>query len=188
MKRESASQPSGSPWREPIVWLMIVLVAASVLGSVQLLRVSLRDGPVDAVADEVRRTGQAQMADLGPDERAAAAGLAAIVRVDRASSALEVLAVSGPLDRTAPLRLHLRHPLRAAEDLSVQLAPGERGWRVSMALPQDHDWLLQLSPGDGSWRLLGRLPKGQLAAHLAPAVLHHDAVSDDAASSASAHP
>lgn len=170
MSADEVSRTGSSPWREPIVWLMIVLVGASVVGSVQLLRVAVRDGPVDAVADDVRRTGQAQQADLGPDARAAALGLAAIVRIDPQVGLVEVLPVTGTLDRHAPLELHLRHPLRASEDRSVQLVPSSLGWRADMELPTEHDWLLQLGPMDGAWRLRGRLPQGQRAAHLAPAV------------------
>jgi len=33
-----------------------------------------------------------------------------------------------------------------------------------------HDWKLQLSDADERWRLRGRLPKGQQAAHLEPAL------------------
>ncbi len=170
MSGDEVSRTGKSPWREPIVWLMIVLVGASMLGSVQLLRLAVRDGPVDAVADDVHRTGQAQQTDLAPDARAASLGLAAIVRIDPLVGLIEVLPVTGALDRQAPLDLHLRHPLRAAEDRAVQLVPSDLGWRADIELPIDHDWLLQLGPDDGAWRLRGRLPKGQRATHLAPAV------------------
>lgn len=159
-----------SPWREPIVWLMIALVSLSVIGSIALLRLATADGPVDSVADPVRRTGQAQMADLEPDARAAAEGLSAIVRVD--DEWLEVLPVNGDFDRAAPLDLSLNHPSRAAEDRRLRLIPSANGWRYVGALPLDHDWRLQLAPSDGAWRLRGRLPKGQRAAHLGPSVEH----------------
>lgn len=174
MSPDEVRKTGSSPWREPIVWLMILLVGASVFGSVQLLRVAVRDGPVDAVADDVRRTGQAQQADLGPDARALTLGLSAIVRIDPEAGLVEVLPVTGALDRQAPLQLHLRHPLRAAEDRSVQLLPGDLGWNAAVQLATDHDWLLQLSPMDAAWRLRGRLPQGQRAAHLAPALARGD--------------
>ena len=71
-----------SPWRQPIVWLVILLVAAAVVGGVVMVRVAGSGGPMDAVPDAVQRTGQAQQADLGPDARAARRQLSAIVRID----------------------------------------------------------------------------------------------------------
>ncbi|HRA57915.1 MAG TPA: hypothetical protein PLN74_10480, partial [Thermomonas sp.] len=62
-------------------------------------------------------------------------------------------------------------PTREADDLVLQLAPHEAGWRMDVKPALDHDWLLQLQPATGeAWRLRGRMPKGQLAAQLRPAV------------------
>lgn len=170
MDSPDVPRSGSSPWREPVVWLVIALVGASVAGSLQLLRVAYRDGPVDSVADPVQRTGRAQQTDLGPDARAAALGLAAIIRIDRDDHLLEVLPVSGGFDRAAALELRLQHPLHAAEDQTVSLAPHGSGWRTTLAVSSAHDWRLQLLSGDGTWRLRGRLPRGQLATHLAPAI------------------
>lgn len=160
-----------SPWREPIVWLMIVLVGAVVAGSIVMLDVASSDGPMDVVPDEVRRTGQIQEADLGPDAAAAARNLTAIVRIDPAKGFVEVLPVSGDFDHARPLRLGLHHPTRAADDLQVDLLPHATGWRADARPGGDHDWLLQLTPADGmSWRLRGRLPRGQLATRIQPAL------------------
>lgn len=174
MRTDKAPKTSGSPWREPIVWLVIVLVGASMAGSVQLLRLAYRDGPVDAVADQVQRTGRAQHTDLSPDMRAAAKGLSAIVRVDLNGEFVEVLPVSGKFDHSAPLELRVQHPVHASEDQVVTLLPYESGWRASLALTTDHDWRMQLLPTDGTWRLRGRLSQDQQAAHLAPAVISND--------------
>jgi len=161
-----------SPWRQPVVWLMVALVAAAVIGGVVMVRVAGGDGSVDAVPDDVQRTGQAQQADLGPDQRAAARRLSAILRIDAKGGFVEVVAVSGDFDRAAPLRLRLHHPLRAADDRALELAPGGAGWRADARPAGDHDWNLQLEPANDAdaWRLLGRLPRGQLAARLHPAL------------------
>lgn len=168
--RHPASGRVSSPWREPIVWLMLALVGASMAGSFALLRIAAQDGPIDAVPDEVQRTGQAQLTDLAPDAHAAALGLAAILRVDGAGGFIEVLPVSGRFDHAASLQLHLHHPLRASADHSVVLQPMQEGWRAAVSLSPEHDWLLQLAPTDAAWRLRGRLPKGQLAVRLAPSI------------------
>ena len=161
---------ASSPWKQPVVWLVIALVAASVVGGVVMVRVAGSGGPMDAVPDQVQRTGQVQQAELGPDARAAELALSAVLRVDAKQGMVEVIPVTGEFDRTAPLTLALHHPLHAAADLSLALQPGETGWR-SDALPDtSHDWNLQLAPADGAWRLRGRLPRGQHAAHLGPAI------------------
>jgi hypothetical protein len=173
---------SESPWRQPVVWLMVALVAAAVVGGVVMVRVAGGDGSVDAVPDDVQRTGQAQQADLGPDQRAAERKLSAILRIDAKGGFIEVVPVSGDFDRAAPRRLRLHHPRRAADDRVLELAPGGAGWRAGARPGGDHDWNLQLAPANdaGAWRLLGRLPRGQLAARLHPALDAADATPDEA--------
>jgi hypothetical protein len=170
-----------SPWRQPVVWLMVALVAAAVIGGVVMVRVAGGDGSVDAVPDDVQRTGQAQQADLGPDQRAAARKLSAVLRIDAKGGFVEVVAVSGDFDRAARMRLRLHHPLRAADDRVLELAPGGAGWRADARPAGNHDWNLQLEPADdaGAWRLLGRLPRGQLAARLHPALDDADDADDE---------
>lgn len=163
--REDATR---SPWREPMLWLVVALPAAAVAAGIATLAIAIRAGGSDAIPDEVRRTAQIQIADLGADARAQALGLSALVRVD--GGALEVLPVSGALPRDAALTLHLQHPTRAAEDRALVLQPSARGWRVRHALDRSHDWRLELAPADRGWRLRGRLPAGVLAARVGPAL------------------
>ncbi len=165
-------QRPDSPWRQPVVWLMVALVAAAVAGGVVMVRVAGGDGSVDAVPDDVQRTGQAQQADLGPDERAAARKLSALARIDAKGGFVEVVPVGGDFDREAPLRLRLHHPLRASEDQVLELVPAGAGWRADARPAGDHDWNLQLEPAADAdaWRLRGRLPRGQLAVLLHPAL------------------
>lgn len=151
-----------------MVWLVAALPLASVVAGISLLVISARSGSIDAVADPVQRMAQIQVSDLGPDERARTLQLSAIVRVG--SGMVEVLPVSGEFDRSAPLRIALRHPVLASADRVALLSPGELGWRGKMDVDGSHDWSLQVTAADGHWRLRGRLLKGQLAAHLKPAL------------------
>lgn len=151
-----------------MVWLIAALPLAAVVAGVWLLVVAMRSGGSDAVADPVQRTAQIQVSDLGPDERARQLQLTAIVRVG--TGLVEVLPVTGDFDRSAPLRIALRHPTLASADREALLQPHELGWRARMDLDGTHDWNLQVTGDDGHWRLRGRLPKGQLAAHVKPAV------------------
>ncbi|HEY5614186.1 MAG TPA: FixH family protein [Lysobacter sp.] len=165
---ETALNNARSPWREPMVWLVAALPIASVIAGVSLLVISVRSGSADAVADPVQRTAQIQVSDLGPDERARQLQLTAIVRLG--TGLVEVLPVTGEFDRTTPLRIALRHPTLASADHELLLQPTELGWRGRIALGDTHDWNLQVSAGNGEWRLRGRMPKGQRAAHMKPAV------------------
>ncbi len=165
MERES------SPWRQPIVWLMVALVGAVVVGSVIMLMVAGNGDAIDAVPDDVQRTGQMQQADLGPDAVAAQRKLGAILRIDDEHGFVEVLPVSGEFDRHAPLKLRLHHPTRAEQDVMLELAATDTGWRADAKPATGHDWLLQLEPASGeAWRLRGRMPRGQLAAQLRPSL------------------
>ena len=162
---------SRSPWRQPIVWLMVALVGAAVVGSLLLVKVATNGDSVDAVPDEVQRTGQAQQADLGPDAVAARRKLSAIVRIDDEHGFVEVLPVNGEFDRAAPLTLRLHPPPRAELDQTLALAATDTGWRADATLAADHDWRVQLTTADGkAWRLRGRIPHGQRAAQLQPAL------------------
>lgn len=160
---------SESPWRMPIIWLVIALPAVVVIASIGLIFIA-SDGNNDVVRDEVQRTAQIQTANLGPDAVAAEEKLSAIVRTDPELGIIEVLPVSGEFDHRAPLRLALHHPTRSAEDLDFVLQPGELGWRVPARLDTSHDWKIQLGPEDGRWRLQGRLPKQQQATNLRPSL------------------
>lgn len=159
--------------RTPVAWLVVLLPLASVIAGVGLVVIAVRSGSNDAVIDTVQRTAQIQVTELGPDERARALRLSAVLRVDGKGKGIELLPVGdglSGLDRDRALTLVLSHPSEAAQDRTVQLQPSELGWRVATDLPLDHDWLLQLAPADGTWRIRGRLHAGQLAAHLGPAV------------------
>lgn len=165
---EIPSKDKRPAWREPMVWLVAALPLASVIAGVSLLVIAIRTGGADSVADPVQRTAQIQVSDLGPDERAQQLRLTAIVRVG--TGLVEVLPVTGDFDHGAPLRIALRHPSQASGDRELLLQPTETGWRGKIDLDTSHDWSLQVSSDDGQWRLRGRMPKGQLAAHLKPAV------------------
>lgn len=155
-------------WREPMVWLVTALPAAVLVAGISTLVIAVRAGGDDALPDDVRRTAQIQVADLDADARAQALGLAALLRVD--GDALEVLPVSGAIDRAAPLKLRLRHPTAEAGDRDLVLTPTARGWRAAHVLDGGHDWRLEVGPDDAQWRLVGRLPARQRAARLSPAL------------------
>ena len=168
------------PLREPMVWLVIALPLAAVIASLWLVMLSMRGGSIDSVADDVQRTGQIQTTDLGPDVRAAELKLSAVLQSE--AGMLRVFPASGEFRRGEPLQLTLLHPHEQNGDATFTLESDELGWHVAFTADPSHDWSLQLSNGDvdaedggettpaGTWRLRGRLPQGQHAAHLGPAL------------------
>ncbi len=168
MDRPQATRPA---WKEPMVWLVAAIPAASVVASVALLVSAARSsGNDDAVADRVQRTAQIQQTDLGADERAQALGLRMLLR--ERDGRIEALPVSGHFPRGQTLRLLAEHPTDRARDRTLMLAPQGAGW-LSKDKFEDarvHDWKFSLTPGNESWRLRARMPKAQSAVVLEPAV------------------
>jgi len=158
-----------SPWREPMVWLMIGLPAASVVVGLALVVAAVRSGGADEVSDDVRSTAQMQVTELGPDARAQAMKLSAVLRLEDA--AVDVLPVNGDFVRNQALILTLSHPTDATQDRHFILQPSELGWRIAGDVRASHDWIAQLAPADGRWRLRGRLKAGQRAGYLGPALV-----------------
>ncbi|MEO5962844.1 MAG: FixH family protein [Thermomonas sp.] len=160
------------PLREPMVWLVIALPLAAVISSLWLVMLSMRGGSIDSVADDVQRTGQIQTTDLGPDARAAQLKLSAVLQSE--AGMLRVFPASGEFRRGEPLQLKLLHPHEQESDEILTLVPDDLGWQVKYTADPGHDWNVQVGDGDeksdGSWRLRGRLPQGQHAAHLGPAL------------------
>ena len=159
-------------WRNPVLMLVFILPAVAIIAGIGLVVIAVRSGGSDSVTENVRRSAQVQTADLGPDAVAQRERLSAVMRVDMEQGVVEVLPVTGRYERSAPLQLTLVHPVRAAQDISLELVPSETGWRSEAEAEVDvgHDWNLRLAPGNAGWRLQGRLLRGQLAAHLHPAL------------------
>jgi uncharacterized protein len=168
---------SPSLFRNPMVWLIVGLPAIVVVAGLGTLAIAIQSGGSDAIPDDVRRTAQIQTTELGPDQRASALKLSAVLSVHSSETehALELLPATGAfLDdatlRAQPLRLLLQHPTKASEDRELRLLPTANGWRVEDALDNSHDWRVQVMPEGGAWRLRARLPAGQRGVLLAPSV------------------
>jgi len=165
-------KPLRHPLREPMVWLIIALPLAAVIASIWLVVLSYHGGSIDAVADEVQRTGQIQTTDLDPDARAAQRKLGAVLQSE--NGVLRVFPATGEFRRDQPLQLHLLHPHVQDADQLLTLAPDDLGWHVAHAIDGTHDWNITLTNGDANtddrWRLRGRLAREQHATHLGPAL------------------
>ncbi|MEO5628565.1 MAG: FixH family protein [Thermomonas sp.] len=159
--------------KEPMVWLVFLIPAVAVVASIALLiEASRSSGNNDVVADKVQRTGQIQVADIGPDARAMELKLGAVLQSE--DGMLRVFPAGGNFLLSQPLYLKLLHPNRQDDDVALILQPDDLGWHVEHTADPGNDWNLQLSDVDGAtdggWRLRGRLPRGQRATHLGPAL------------------
>ena len=160
---------TGRPaYREPMVWLMVGLPAASVVAGILLLVTAVRSGGADEVSDKVQRRAQIQVSELGPDQRASAMKLVVLLRI--AADSIEVLPVSGELPLTQPLVLSLNHPTDSTRDQRLVLLPSSHGWRVAARTETGHDWIARLGPANGAWRVLGRVETGGHAVRLGSAL------------------
>jgi hypothetical protein len=150
-----------------MVWLVVGLPVAAVAASLTLVVQALHGAPDDAIIDEVQHTAQMQVANKGPEQRAAQLGLSAtLLATDKD---VQVVPVTGEFDRGAPLKLTLAHPADDDHDLKTLLAPSAQGWSAATIASAGNDWILRLEAADGSWRLQGRLPRGERAVLLRPA-------------------
>lgn len=154
--------------REPMVWLVWGLPAASVVAGLLLVVTAVRSGGADEVTDKVQRRAQIQVSELGPDQRASAMKLAVILRIGPDS--IDLLPVSGDVPRTEPLVLDLSHPTDSTRDRRVVLRPSAHGWSAVAKTETDHDWIARLGPTDGRWRVLGRVQTGGHAVRLGSAL------------------
>ena len=158
-----------SHWRNPVIWLLVLLPLAAVVGGIAMVVVASRSsGNNDVVTDRVSRTGQIQQAATGPDEVAMARRLSLVLRSE--DGVVEAFPATGDFDRTVPLRLLFEHPTESNLDVAVELAPSATGWRADKAVPAAHHWNLSATDATGQWRLKGRLDTSAHAARLAPAL------------------
>lgn len=161
------------PLREPMMWLVVGIPAASVVAGIGLVIIAVMSRRDDQVIDTVQRTAQVQVSDWGPDARARELGLSAVLQVG--ADGVHVLPASGQWPQDRSLRLRLAHPTDGAADRLLTLQPGRSGWSLpAQTIDTRHAWEVQLQPEDGSWRLVGRLPADQRAAHLGPSLSSHE--------------
>jgi hypothetical protein len=144
-----------------MVWLVLGLPAVAIAASLGLVYQALHAGPDDAVIDDVRRTGQMQVAESGPEQNAARRGLSVTLLFTAKDT--QAVPVTGDYDRTAALKLTLAHPADNDHDQHTALQATPQGWGGDAVRNSDNDWVVRLEAEDGSWRLHGRLARGQQA-------------------------
>src|SRR3546814_2799914 len=61
--RDATDDKRRHPLREPMIWLVIALPLAAVLGGIWMMVLSSRSGSIDSVSDDVQRTGKIQRSE-----------------------------------------------------------------------------------------------------------------------------
>lgn len=159
------------PWyREPMMVLVLGLPMMSVVAGFSLLGIAIHAGGADAIPQEVRRTGKAQVGDIAADAHAEALGLRAQLRVDRGTGAVALDFVEGEAPDDARLELRLIHPTAAAGDIEVPLVRHNSRYIGRLEATRRHDWKVVLSPADQQWRLIARLAADADGVRLHPAL------------------
>jgi len=154
-------QPPGAPYadhsrpwyREPMLWLVILLPAAAVAAALASVVTAFvhRDA---VVADEYRKEGLAINRDPTRDRAAERLGVSAAVAL--ADGRLTVRLAPGTAAPPAGLVVIFSHATRAEQDRLVTLSAGADGVYAAPlpALAPGH-WFLEVSPADRGWRLSG---------------------------------
>jgi len=147
-------QDQRRPWyREKLVWMLIALPAAAVLGGIAtiLIATSTSDG---LVADDYYKQGLAINKTLARDERARELGLEAVVRLSEGAIRLSLQSRAGA-EPPARLLLTLVHPTRSGEDQSIVLERDGDGFSGRFDQISAGHWQIRIEDESRSWRMNG---------------------------------
>ncbi len=152
----AAATPKSVWYREPLVWMLILIPLTAVAMGVLILVLAIRsdDG---LVADDYYQQGKQINRVLARDRAAAARGLAGDVELDSARGELRVrLDAGAPRASPENVEFQLLHATRAGFDKRMVLARAADGaYRAPLPELAPGHWYLQLSAQD--WRLVGSL-------------------------------
>lgn len=147
------------PWyRQPWVWFIIALPLASVIASLSLVAIAVKNKD-DLVRDDWYKAGRSINQDLQAEHHARELGLKGVLLLEPAVPAIRVEIANGA---ALPDRLHLVlvHSTIAAQDMTVDLQRTADGswWAKLPALPMGKRHLmLEPAPGvesaEARWRL-----------------------------------
>ena len=141
------------PWyREPMVWLVILLPTAAVVAAVASVVTAFvtRDA---VVADEYRKEGLAINRDPTRDLAAKRLGVSAEVRLEGGTLSVRLAPGSAPAPRGVVVIFS--HATRAEQDRLVALSGADGVYTAPLPALAPGHWYLELSPADRAWRLTG---------------------------------
>lgn len=142
-----------SPWREPMVWLVFGIPAATVIAGLATFAIALRAGSVDSVPAPVARVAQAQVLTGTADAAATRGDYRATLNLQRDGATWRIRVETVPAALAdAPLQVLFVHPTLARRDVRVEL-DGRAAARTPAPdfIPQQ----VIVSDAAGAWRLVG---------------------------------
>lgn len=149
-----ATAPKTIWYREPLVWMLILIPFTAVVMGVLILVLAIRSND-GLVVDDYYRQGKEINRVLARDRAAAAHALHGVLAFDHAAGRA-TLRLSAALPYTVPTRIKLKllHATRAGFDreLTLEHTADQRYTAALPALVPGH-WYLQLEADD--WRLTG---------------------------------
>lgn len=155
MSRDSSTRTDTKPWyRHPLVWLVILLPASSVIGGLALLTIAIRNAD-DTVVDDWYREGRTINRTMADEEQARRFGVRATLDFKALPSVQLESRIPVPWPKR--LTLKLRHPTVAARDHQLSLVhQGEGRYLGDQQIQPDAEMIVTLAPENGYWRLQQR--------------------------------
>lgn len=153
--RPASSHPEPErPWyRHGLVWLVIGLPAASVIGGLATLAIAITHADA-TVADHWYQDGKAINRSLEEEQRAALLGLYLDIDREKGVALRSHIALPWP----PRLKVALRHPVFAERDRLLNLVHlGGGAYGPVDRFPEAGSWILTVTPPDERWRLRQRL-------------------------------
>lgn len=142
-------------WNEPMVWLIIALPVAAVIGASTSAWIAIKNADTPVIEEHAKQGMGIISLAAERDRKAAELGAEATLS---AQPGRLTLTLSGHF-ATPPkhLLLTLAHPSNADLDMVVLLEPaGDNEYAAAYASIPDGKRLLDLSPSDKAWRLTGQ--------------------------------
>lgn len=142
-----------SPWREPMLWLVFGIPAATVIAGMATFAIALRAGSIDSVPAPVSRVAQAQVLTGTADATATHGDYRGTLRLQREAATWRIQVETVPAALAdAPLQVLFVHPTLARGDVRVEI-DGRAGARTPVPdfIPQQ----VIVQDAAGSWRLVG---------------------------------
>ena len=144
-----------APWyRHPLVCLVILLPASSVVAGLSTLAIALKHAD-DTVADNWYREGRTINRTMADEQQARRLGLSAALDFRALPHATLRSDIALPWPET--LNILLRHPTVAARDQQLTLRhQGQGEYTGEKLIVPAADMIVTVTPADGFWRLQQR--------------------------------
>ena len=153
-----SQETTSPPWfKQPLVWLVIAIPAAAVVGGLSLLALSL-SMDLGLVSDDYYRRGKAINIDLGKDRRAREMGYRGVIAYRPAAPAVAIT-LRPAISETPPaaVTVDIMHATRGGMDRRLHATKDSQGvYHAMMKSPlPDGPWQIRLATE--GWRIHGRL-------------------------------